>query len=269
MAKAESARSLEEVRWRIDAIDAELLALLDERAGLASDVAAAKAAAGGPPTFGLRPGREAHIIRSLVERPRKAASAQLVVRVWREIMAANLAAQGDYALTVWSGNDQARTLQAARQRFGAAPALISAAKPEDAIAAARKLGGVGVCALTADNPWWGRLLAEPRVKIFAALPDFEAPKLGGGPMSALAMADVEVEPTGNDITFWVTDAPGKAQAIEEALGQVGVAGSILLEAGGLKLFALSAYYQAEDERLKRAPGALSGVIGAAPAPLDA
>ena len=49
MTKAESARSLEEVRWRIDAIDAELLALLDERAGLAGDVAAAKAAAGGPP----------------------------------------------------------------------------------------------------------------------------------------------------------------------------------------------------------------------------
>jgi hypothetical protein len=67
----------------------------------------------------------------------------------------------------------------------------------------------------------------------------------------------------------VTDAPGKAQALEEALGQVGVAGSILLEAGGLKLFALSAYYQSEDERLKRAPGTLSGVIGAAPAPLDA
>lgn len=265
MAKAESARSLEEVRWRIDAIDAELLALLDERAGLAADVAAAKAAAGGPPTFGLRPGREAQVIRGLVERPRKAASAQLIVRLWREIMAANLAAQGHYALTVWSGNDQGRTLQAARQRFGAAPELTAAAKPEDAIAAARKLGGVGVCALTADNPWWGRLLAEPKVKIFAALPDFEAQ----GPMSALAMAEVEVEPTGNDMTFWVTDAPGKASAIEEALGRDGVAGSILLEAGGLKLFALSAYYQADDPRLKRAPGTLSGVIGAAPVPLDA
>ena len=37
--------SLEEVRKRIDAIDAELLRLVDERAGLAKDVAAAKAAA--------------------------------------------------------------------------------------------------------------------------------------------------------------------------------------------------------------------------------
>jgi chorismate mutase len=265
MAMAESVRSLEDIRSRIDAIDAELLALVDERAALAANVAAAKAAAGGPPSFGLRPGREAQVIRGLLAKPRKAASAQLVVRLWREIMSANLAAQGDYAINVWGGADQGRTLQAARARFGAAPVLNQTAKPEDAIAQARKLGGVAICALTPDNGWWGRLLAEPKVKIFAALPDFSS----DGPMSALAMADVEVEPTGDDVTFWVTDAPGKPQAIEEALGRDGVAGSFLMESGGLKLFLLSAYYQREDARLARAPGALSGVIGAAPSPLDA
>lgn len=258
---AERARSLEDIRSRIDAIDAELAALIDERAGLSGAVAQAKAAAGGPPSFGLRPGREAQVIRGLLDKPRQAASPQLLVRLWREIMSANLAAQGPYALSVWGG---AEVVQAARARFGAAPALTQAARPEDAVAAARKLGGVGVCALAADTPWWGRLLAEPKVKVFAALPDFHAQ----GPMSALAVAEVEIEPTGDDITFWVTDAPGKAQAIEEALGRDGVAGSILMEAGGLKLFALSAYYQAEDARLARAPGRLSGVIGAAPAPLD-
>ena len=36
--------SLEEVRWRLDAIDGELLKLLDERASLAGAVAAAKRA---------------------------------------------------------------------------------------------------------------------------------------------------------------------------------------------------------------------------------
>ena len=41
-----AAPSLEDVRARIDAIDAQLLALVDERAGLAVQVAAAKAAAG-------------------------------------------------------------------------------------------------------------------------------------------------------------------------------------------------------------------------------
>jgi hypothetical protein len=48
----------------------------------------------------------------------------------------------------------------------------------------------------------------------------------------------------------------------------GVAATLVAEAGGLKLFKLAGYYQPTDERLARAPGRLSGVIGAAPAPLD-
>ena len=46
------------------------------------------------------------------------------------------------------------------------------------------------------------------------------------------------------------------------------AARLLVETGGLKLFVLAGYYMADDERLARAPGRLSGVIGAAPAPLD-
>jgi hypothetical protein len=82
------------------------------------------------------------------------------------------------------------------------------------------------------------------------------------------VAQVDVEPTGDDRTFWVTDAPGSAGAIEEALGRDGVAADFVAEGGGLKLFALMGYYQPGDERLARAPGRLSGVIGAAPGPLD-
>ena len=51
-------------------------------------------------------------------------------------------------------------------------------------------------------------------------------------------------------------------------GDPGVAGDLIAEVGGLKLFALIGFYQAGDERLARAPGRLSGVIGAASAPLD-
>jgi hypothetical protein len=79
---------------------------------------------------------------------------------------------------------------------------------------------------------------------------------------------VEVEPTGDDRTFWVTDAAQPASVVEEALSRDGVAATPLVQAGGLKLFVLAGFYQANDERLARAPGQLSGVIGAAPAPLD-
>ena len=48
----------------------------------------------------------------------------------------------------------------------------------------------------------------------------------------------------------------------------GVAATLLADSGGLKLFSLAGFYQADDERLARAPGRLSGVIGAAPEPFD-
>ncbi|WP_334163538.1 chorismate mutase [Phenylobacterium sp.] len=256
--------TLDEVRARIDVIDAELLKLLDERAGLARVVAAAKAAAGEAGRFGLKPGREAQLLRRLLARPRTGASAALVVRVWREMIGESLKLQGPFHLAVWGGRDPARAVELARLRFGAAPPLRQVAKPEDAIAAAKVPGGVAVAALTPDSAWWGRLLAEPKLRVFAALPCLSA----WGPLSALAVGEVEVEPTGGDVTFWVTDAPHSAAAVEEALSRDGAAATLVAEAGGLKLFSLAGFYQANDPRLARAPGRLSGVIGAAPAPLD-
>jgi hypothetical protein len=187
-----------------------------------------------------------------------------VVRIWREMIGDSLSVQGPFHLSVWGGKDPGHAVELARHRFGAAPPLSQAARAEDAIAQARSPGGVAICALTPDSAWWGRLLAEPQLKVFAALPCLAA----WGPMSALAVAAVEVEPTGDDRTFWVTDAPGPAAAIEAALSKDGVAAELACEAGGLKLFVLAGFYQGDDARLARAPGRLTGVIGAAPAPLD-
>src|SRR6185437_770578 len=167
-----------------------------------------------------------------------------------------------FRLAVWGGRDAARTTELARLRFGAAPPLAQVARPEDALAIARHTGGVAVLGLSGDSAWWGRLLAEPRLKVFAALPCLAA----WGPLGALAVGEVEVEPTGADNTFWVTDAAQASAAIVEGLGRDGVAATLLVEAGGLKLFLLPGFYQADDPRLARAPGRLSGVIGAAPAP---
>ena len=256
--------SLDMVRQRIDALDTELLRLVDERASLARIVAAAKQAAGDGDKFGLRPGREAAILRRLVAAERTAANPSLIVRIWRELIGDSLASQGPFHVSVWGGRDPGRTVELARNRFGAAPQLRQVARAEDAISAAKTAGGVAVCALTPDSAWWGRLLAEPTLRVFAALPCLAA----WGPMSALAVAAVAVEPTGDDRTFWVTDAPSLAPAVEATLSRDGVAAELISEAGGLKLFMLAGYYQPDDERLARAPGRLSGVIGAAPAPLD-
>ena len=259
-----AALSLEAIRARLDAIDAGLLTLLDERAGLARDVAAAKADAGDGNKFGLRPDREAALLRRLLDRPRKSATPSLIVRIWCELIGDSLSRQGPFHLAVWGGKDPARTTDLARQRFGAAPSLVSVARAEDALNAAKTPGGVAVLSLNADTPWWGRLLAEPSLTVFAALPSLAV----WGPTSALGVAEVSIEPTGDDQTFWVTDAAGPVAAILEALGRDGVAADLIADAGGLRLFALAGFYQKNDQRLTRAPGRLSGVIGAAPNPLD-
>ena len=256
--------TLSAVRARIDAVDDALLKLVEERAELAAAVAAAKAAQGDSGRFGLRPAREAQVLRRLLAEPHEAAKTSVIVRIWRELMGDSLALQGPFRLTVWGDGDLARTVELARLRFGAAPPLAHAHTAEDAIAAARAQGGVGVLALSPGDAWWGRLLAEPKVRVFSALPCLKA----WGPMGALAVADTEIEPSGSDDTFWVTDAKGSAEAVVQALAKDGVAACQVLAARGLKLFKLAGFYKPDDARLARAPGSLSGVIGAAPTPLD-
>ena len=92
--------------------------------------------------------------------------------------------------------------------------------------------------------------------------------LSDGPLSALAVGDVDIEPTGHDETFWVTDSARNDLALEDALSNLGFAARPIAGGGGLKLFGLAGYVQRDDERLARAPGSLTGVIGAAPAPFD-
>lgn len=255
--------TLDAIRARIDVLDGELLALVGERAALAKAVAEAKKAAGDGGKFGLRPVREAQIMRRLLAARDPAASPALVVRIWREIIGDSLSQQGPFHLTVWGGKLESRAVELARLRFGVAPKLSLADKPEQALAAAKTLGGVGVLALTPDSSWWGRLLAEPTLKVFATLPCLTA----WGPTAALAVAQVEVGPSGADQTLWVTDAPDIGKTIE-ALSRDGVAGGPLAQHGGLTLYALAGYYQHDDARLARAPGRLHGVIGAAPEPFD-
>ena len=257
--------SLDAIRARLDAIDAELLKLVDERAGLAKAVAAAKHAAGDGGRFGLRPAREAQLMRKLLAHHRLGASDALTVRLWRELISDSLSQQGAYSLTVWGDDDPARAVELARQQFGAAPPLRRVGKAEEAIAAAKTQGCVAVLSLSPGHGWWGRLLAEPKLAVFAALPCLAV----WGPTGALAVAEVAIEePSGDDVTFWVTDAAEPAARIEEHLSRDGVAAQLISHGGGLKLFMLAGFYQRHDARLARAPGRLTGVIGAAARQFD-
>ena len=110
-----------------------------------------------------------------------------------------------------------------------------------------------------QKPWWGKLLGMPELRVIAALPDDAHAR-----PRALLISGESTGPTGDDRTFWVTDSPRPDDAIAAALAQAGLAAQPLTAGGGLKLFLLAGYVQAEDGRLIGAPGQMSGVIGAAP-----
>lgn len=155
-------------------------------------------------------------------------------------------------LVVWGPASQVL----AADRYGLVARL--AAKPEAALQAVRD-GARALMDLTSASTWWSRLLAEPALRIVAALPEH-----GAGHPRALMVQKAAPGPTGDDRTFWITDSALPDPRIVAILADAGLAASPLVAAGGLKLFTLAGYVQAEDGRLASAPGDLTGVIGAAP-----
>ena len=146
--------------------------------------------------------------------------------------------------------------QVAADRYGLSFKVV--AEPDAALAEALS-GARALIDIAAPKPWWGRLLARPELQVIAALPDDNL-----GLPRALMVSREGHGPTGDDRTFWVTDSSLPDGKLVAALSALGLVGHPLIALGGLKLVVLAGYVQAQDGRLSAAPGALKGVIGAAP-----
>ncbi len=81
---------LSELRDRIDAIDSQILQLINQRASCALDVARTKISEGETGSF-YRPDREALVLRSIKEKNRGPLSNDTAARFFRELMSACLA----------------------------------------------------------------------------------------------------------------------------------------------------------------------------------
>jgi chorismate mutase/prephenate dehydratase len=110
--------SLSEIRRKIDALDDQLLKLLNERADLVHEVGLVKRAEG---TEIYAPEREETVLRALAKKntalqgrlPEKSVRA-----IYREIMSASLALEKDLTIAYF-GPEATNTHQAARSKFGA------------------------------------------------------------------------------------------------------------------------------------------------------
>ncbi|MGA0546427.1 hypothetical protein ACO2Q1_14235 [Brevundimonas sp. VNH65] len=215
---------------------------LDGRLIDALSAALAHRAAAGPTS----PDAEALMLRGLIAQAGDPGRKALLLALF-----GRLSAQGGAA--VIAAGPAAQTLAA--DRFGPMQAVDSPEAALDAVtpdtSALIDLGG--------GRPWWGRLLARPDLRVVGALPD--APETAP---RALLVGAARPGPTGDDRTFWVTDATLPDARIVETLAALGLSARPLAASGGLKLFVLAGYVQGEDGRLDQAPGSLKGVIGAAP-----
>jgi chorismate mutase / prephenate dehydratase len=110
---------LEHIRERIDAVDSQLHALINERAVLAQQVGVSKHAAGHTVDF-YRPEREAQVLRLALDRNRNEGGPlrdEEILRLFREIMSACLAQQN--ALKIgYLGPEGTFTQQAVLKYFG-------------------------------------------------------------------------------------------------------------------------------------------------------
>ena len=158
--------SLARLRETIDALDDEILGLVERRLAASRAVAESKSARPDGHLW-MRPRREQAVIARLCDRA-TIAPKRLVELVWRELMAFSLQAQVRTEL-VLHGPDPERLAALARARFGSAAPIRTAASPSEAIEAARTGEAVAVIALDGAPGWVGVL--PPPLSLFDWLRD--------------------------------------------------------------------------------------------------
>jgi chorismate mutase / prephenate dehydratase len=125
-----------ELRAKIDAIDMELLRLLNERAKVARDIGAIKSREGLPI---YSPEREDRVIRSLIDRSQGPLTPEAIRAIYCEIMSAALALEKDIAIACL-GPAGSPSHQAARSKFGSSVRYIFLASTEEVFREVRRDG---------------------------------------------------------------------------------------------------------------------------------
>jgi chorismate mutase/prephenate dehydratase len=108
--------SLSEARSRIDALDADIQRLINERAAVAEAIREIKAAAGEGGDH-YRPGREAEVLKRAMERNAGPLSNEVIARLMREIMSACLALESPLTVA-YLGPEGTYTQEAVYKHFG-------------------------------------------------------------------------------------------------------------------------------------------------------
>lgn len=204
-------KALADVRKEIDAIDDAMQDLLQKRTELVVEVAEAKAraasAAGKGSFVAFRPGREAEVIRRLAARHEGALPLRVLIRLWREIMAAMTRIQGPFRVDVFGPKEEALGYwDLARNYYGSTTPMELHGDARDVL---RRVGhdrsAIGILpqpGAAADNDWWVSFATGGigEMRIVARLPFVDVAD-EDAPAQALVLAHSNFESTGDDTSL--------------------------------------------------------------------
>ena len=204
-----AAPPLEDLRADVDRIDQALLELLIERSEIVRQIGAVKADRAHQ-RLAVRPAREAEILRRLAALADGRFPRAVLVRMWRELLAATTRLQTPLSVAVFTTRQQGfHTWDLARDHFGSVTPMV---RVDSASQALRSVGDgsatLAVVPLPNDeDPWWLALVSDhhDRMRVFARLP-FVANGGGEGDASALALGRLVPEPSGDDLALLAIEA---------------------------------------------------------------
>lgn len=212
---------LEGLRARIDAVDSQILQLLEQRTGIVHEVGKLKKSYGIRGSY-IHPKREADMMRVLLDRFKGTDYPSEAVEVlWRTLIGVATSIESPLALSVFQPFGYPHTHYLAREYFGKHLRERTVENFTEVLADLKQSPHfIGIVpspefALFEGKPWW-LMLAESGVpaRVFACLPFVQRQKKDAE-MSCLAIGDVPLESTGKDVTLIVARFQGEtAEPIE-------------------------------------------------------
>ena len=277
---------LKSLRDELDTIDIEIQNLLTRRAEISLEVKKVKQDG----EVKLKPGREAQILRALIERHEGHFPKPELIRIWREILSASLQAQGAFSVGVYVPDDDSNDsdenswgyFAAARGQYGTFTPMVGYPSKRRVIEAVIEddcsVGVLPVPSRQEVDPWWRHLAIQGQMlgnsggsnppRIISRLP-FAAPnggvsktgsKLSGDALDSLVIGKSEMDPSGLDCTYIALDlSEGVPNTrIDSRIVEIGMTGSVIAQwhdddmpERWLSLLKIDGYFTSEDANLLR------------------
>lgn len=195
------AENLDDLRASIDGVDREIISLLKKRADYVKEVGIRKSSVAGSRAF-IRAGREAKMLRNLTKSMTGLYNSYAIANIWRNIISSSLDMERKLKISAYAGDDGDYCYWLAREYFASLSVNRSSSDLVDSII--NKQADVAVVPNPENHDWWWQLFSHgaDRPKVFAHVPFLERVDCN---YSAFAIANVEPEETGEDVSLFVLE----------------------------------------------------------------